>query len=55
MKKTKKQPMIITIKGKDYSFKARIPIWKAYLILADLEKQKYDSDAHTGSEMADDI
>ncbi len=40
MKPTKKEPVIVTIKRKGQTFKARVPMWKAYLILADLEKQK---------------
>ena len=41
MKKTKKQPVIIALAYPDGSrFEARIPKWKAYLILAELEREE---------------
>lgn len=40
MRKTKENPVMITLKGKDHYFVARIPLWKAYLILADIEKHQ---------------
>lgn len=41
MKKTKKQPVLVALAYPDGTrFEARIPLWKAYLILADLEKEK---------------
>ncbi len=40
MKKNDKNPVLIKIKGKDTYFVARIPLWKAYLILADIEKHQ---------------
>lgn len=42
MKKNNTNPVLITIKGKDSSFVARVPLWKAYFILADLEKHQND-------------
>jgi len=42
MKKTKENSVIIKIKGKDSYFVARIPLWKAHYILADIEKHEAD-------------
>lgn len=42
MKKTKDNPVIIKIVGKDTNFTARIPLWKAHYILANVEKEEYD-------------
>lgn len=38
MRKTKKEPVLITIQRPGQIFKARIPLWKAYLILAEAEE-----------------
>lgn len=43
MKKTKEKPVLITIKGKRHYFRARIELWKAYAILANIEK--YENEA----------
>lgn len=40
MRKTIHENVIIKIKGKGHYFVARIPLWKAYLILADIEKHE---------------
>lgn len=41
MKKTKQQPVIIALAYPDgRRFEARIPLWKAYLILAEIEREK---------------
>lgn len=41
MKKTKKQPVIVSIVYPDGSrIEGRIPLWKAYAIMADLERLK---------------
>lgn len=41
MKKTNKHPILVTIAYPDgQRLEARIPLWKAYVILADLERVK---------------
>lgn len=41
MKKTKKQPVVISLSYPDGSrIEARIPLWKAYTIMAALEQAK---------------
>ncbi len=40
MRENKENPVLITIAGKDTRFVARVPLWKAYLILADIEKHQ---------------
>lgn len=45
MRETEDAPVMITIKGKDHYFKARVPLWKAYLILADIEKHQSEIQA----------
>ena len=40
MKLNKENPVRIEIKSKDHYFVARVPLWKAYLILADIEKHQ---------------
>jgi len=41
MKKTKKHPVVVSIAYPDGSrVEARIPLWRAYMIMADLEREK---------------
>lgn len=41
MRKTKKYPVVVTIIHPDgQRIEARIPLWKAYAIMADLEREK---------------
>lgn len=41
MKKTKKRPVIISLAYPDGTrIEARIPLWKAYLIMGELERDK---------------
>lgn len=41
MKKTKKEPVIITIKKKGQLLKFRVPLWKAYKAMSIIEKEKF--------------
>ncbi len=41
MKKTKKRPVLISLAYSDGTrIEARIPLWKAYMIMAELEREK---------------
>ncbi len=40
MKKNKNNPVLITLKGENYKHTARVPLWKAYLILSEIEREK---------------
>lgn len=41
MKKTKKHPVVVTIVYPDgQRLEVRIPLWKAYYVLAELERSK---------------
>lgn len=42
MRKTKKEPVIITIKKKGQLLKFRVPLWKAYVVMSMIEKEEFD-------------
>lgn len=45
MKTTEENNVLITIKGKDFVFTGRVPLWKAHFIVGELEKHEADKRA----------